>query len=68
MSQLLSELERRLNEAWKTLRLEIAAKFRMHFIGSLIKLNRISEVLIHGRFSQNFIKSWKFSLVTYKTM
>ena len=40
----------------------------MHLIGSLIKLNRISEVLMHGRFSETFIKSWKFSLVTYKNM
>ena len=33
------------------------AKFRMHLIGSLIKINRISEVLLHERFFENFIKS-----------
>ena len=33
-----------------------AAKFRMHLIGSLIKLNRMSEVLMHGRFFENFCK------------
>ena len=54
-----SKLERRLNETCKTLRRKIAAKFRMHLIGSLIKLNRISEGLMHGRFFENFIKSWK---------
>ena len=46
------------------MRRRIAAKFRMHFIGSFVKLNRISEVLMHERFFDNFIKSWKFSLVT----
>ena len=40
----------------------------MHFIGSLIKLNRISEVLLHVRFFDNLIKSWKVRLVTYKNM
>ena len=59
---------RRLNEICKTLRRKNAAKFRMHFIGSLIKLNRISEVSMHGRFFESFIKSWKISLVTYKNM
>ena len=37
------------NETYKILRRRIAAKFRMHLIGSLIKLNQISEVLMHGR-------------------
>ena len=47
----------------------IAAKFRMHLIiGSLVKLNQINEVLIHGRLFENFIKSWIISLVTYKNM
>ena len=55
-------------ETWKISCLAIAAKFRMHFLGSLIKLNRISEVLLHGRFFENFIKSWKISLVTYKNL
>ena len=49
MSQLLSKLEQRLNEICKALRRKIAAKFRVHFIGSLIKLNRIKEVLLHVR-------------------
>ena len=48
--------------------LKIAAKFRKHLIGSLIKLNHISEVLMHGRFFENFMKSWKISLVTYRNM
>ena len=38
----------------------------MHLIGSLRKVNRISEVLTHGSFLENFIKSWKISLVTDK--
>ena len=37
-------------------------------IGSLIKLSRISEVLMHGRFLENFVKSWKIILVTYKNL
>ena len=57
-----------IGETGKTLRRRIVAKFRMHLIGSLIKLNRISEVLMHGRFFENFIKSWKISLVTCKNM
>ena len=60
--------ERRFNETCKTLRRRIAAKFRMHLICDLIKLNQISKVLLHGRFFENFIKSWKISLVTYKNM
>ena len=70
-SQLLLKLEPRPNETFKTLRRRIAGKFRMQFIGSLINLNRIIEVLMHGRFFENFenfIKSWKISLVTYKIM
>ena len=67
MSQLLSKLERRLNETCKALRGEIAATLRVHFIGGLIKLNRISEVSLHGRVFENFIKSW-ISLVTYKNI
>ena len=61
--QQLSKLERRLNEPCKTLRRRIAAKFSMHLIGSLIKVNRIREVLMHGRFVANFIKLLKISLV-----
>ena len=64
--KLLSKLERRLYETCKTSRRRIASKFKMHFIGSLIELNRISEDLMHGHFFENFIKSWKISLVTYK--
>ena len=30
-------------------------------MGSLIKLNRISEVLLHGRFFESFIKPWKLA-------
>ena len=60
-----SKLEQCLNETYKILRHRIAAKFRMHLIGSLIKLNRISEVLMHTRFFEKLIKSWKNSLVTY---
>ena len=48
--------------------LGLAAKFRMHLIGSLIKLNRICDVFLHGRFVEKFIKSWKISLATYKNM
>ena len=48
---------------YKTLRRKIAAKFKMHFIGSLIKLIRICEVLLHGRLFENFIKSMKIRLV-----
>ena len=51
------KIERRPNETCKTLLLGIAAKFRMHLIGSLININSISEVLMHGRFLENFIKS-----------
>ena len=65
---MLSKLERRLYETWKTSRRRIAAKFDMHFIGSLIKLNRINEDLMHGHFLENFSKSWKISLVTNKNM
>ena len=54
---------RHLNETYKTMRRRIAAKFRMHHIGSLIKLNRISEVLMHGHFFEQFKKTWKISLV-----
>ena len=63
-----AKLERRFNETYKTLRRRIAAKFRMHLIVSLIKLNLISEVLMHGRLFEKFIKSGKISLVTYKNM
>ena len=35
----------------------IAAKSKMHPIGSLIKSNRISEVLVHERLLDHFIKS-----------
>ena len=66
-SQLLSKFEWRLHETCKTLRRRIAAKFRMRLIGSLIKINRISEVLMHVRFFENFTKSWKISLISYKT-
>ena len=59
---------RNLYKTCKTLHCRIAAKLRMHLIGSLIKLNEISEVLMHGRFFVNFTKSWKISLVTYKIM
>ena len=52
-SQLLSKLVRRPNETCKTSQRRIAAKFNMHFIGSLIKLNRISEDLMHGHFFEN---------------
>ena len=55
-------------ETCKTLRRRIGAKFRMHHIGSLIKLNRVSEVLLHGPFFESFIKSWKLCLVTYKNI
>ena len=68
VSAAFSKLERRLNETCKTLRHRIAAKFSMHLMDSLINLNCISEVLMHGRFLENFIKSWKISLVTYKNM
>ena len=62
------KIERCLSETCKTLQRRNAAKFRMYLIGSLIKFNQISEVLMHGRFCENFIKSWKISLVTYKNM
>ena len=55
------------NETCKTLRRKIAAKFRMHFIGSLIKLNRISEVLLHGRFFENFKNHGKLGWYRTKT-
>ena len=51
------ELERRPNETCKTSRHRIATKFRMHLIGSLIKANLISEVLMHGRFFEIFFKN-----------
>ena len=51
-SRLLSRLERRLNETSKSLRRIIAAKFSMHLLGSLMKLNRINEVLMHEGFSE----------------
>ena len=39
--------KRRLNEICRMLQRRIAAKFRMHLIGSLMKLNGISGVLTH---------------------
>ena len=33
-----------------------------------MKVNRISEVLRHGRSFENFIKSWKICLVSYKNL
>ena len=65
-NQLLSKLERRLFETCKTSQLRIASKLMMHLIGSLINLNYISEVFMQEGFLENFIKSWKLSLVTYK--
>ena len=65
---MLSKLERRLYETGKTSRRRIATKFKMQFKGSLIKLNRISEDLMHGHFVENFIKSLKISLVTYRNL
>ena len=67
-SQLLSKLELLLNETSKTSCLKIAAKLQIHSLGSLIKLNWINEVLMHGSLFENFIKSWKISLVTYKKL
>ena len=55
-SQLLSKLERLLNEIRKTLRFRNVVKFSTHFIGNLIELNRIGEILMHGSFLKNFIK------------
>ena len=68
VTQLLQKLEWNLNETYKTSCLWIVAKFRMHFIGSLIKLNWISAILLHESLLENFIKSWKISLVTYKNL
>ena len=42
-SQLLLKLERLLIETCQTLWLRIAAKFRLHHKGSLVKLNSINE-------------------------
>ena len=49
------KIRTRFNETYKTVRRRIAAKFRMHHIGSLIKLNQFSEELMLGRFFENFI-------------
>ena len=38
----------------------------MHLVDS--RLNRISEVLMHGRFFEKFMKSWEISLATCKNM
>ena len=48
------KIRTRFNETYKTLRRRIAAKFRMHHIGSLIKLNQFSEELMLGRFFENW--------------
>ena len=50
---------------WKLAKL--SATFSMHFIGSSINFNRLSEVLFHGHILDIFIKSWNFSFVNYKT-
>ena len=55
-SQLLLKLEQLLNETCKNVGLGIAAKFRMHLLGSLIELTRIIENLMHGNFLESFIK------------
>ena len=60
---MLPKIEQRLYETCETSRRRIAAKFKIHFIGSLIKINRIREDLLHGHFFENFIKSWKISLI-----
>ena len=45
-------------------RLKFICIERMHLIGSLLKLNRINEVSMHGCFFEEIIKSWKISLAT----
>ena len=45
------------NETYKTLRRRIAANIRLHLIEGLIKLSRMSEVLLHERFFENCINS-----------
>ena len=62
------KIERRFNVACTTLRRRIAAKVRMHLQGSLIKLNRIREILMHRRFLWIFYKIIKISLATYENM
>ena len=57
-SPLRSKMELLLNETCKTSRLGIAAKFKMHLIGILIKLNRISEINA-CKFPQEFYKIMK---------
>ena len=54
-SQLLSKLELALNQTCKTLQLRIVAKLKMHLLGNLIKLNQISEILLHGSLLDTFI-------------
>ena len=58
--QLLLKLEFLPNETCKTLRLGIAANFRLHLKGTLIKLNRISEDLMHRSFVELFLNHEKF--------
>ena len=47
---------------------ELPPNFRCILYCRQIKSNRISEDLLHGHFIENFIKSEKISLVTYKNM
>ena len=47
-------------ETCKTLLRRNATKFRIHLIGSVIKLNRISEVLMHRRFFENLVMDKNF--------
>ena len=56
-SQLLSKVELRPNETCKTSVLGIAAKFRMHFIGSSVKTKCLSDILVHESFLENFMKA-----------
>ena len=68
-SHLLSKLELLFNVIRKTSFVGIADKFRMdatytlRLIGSSIKVNRISEVLLNG----HFLNLLNTSLVSYKT-
>ena len=52
-----------LKETCKTLRLRISAKFRIHLIDSLIKLNRISEVF-HWHYGFFGTMRFSFDFVT----
>ena len=60
-SQLLLKIEILFDEICRVSRLGIAAKSKLHLLGSLMELHRISEILKQGSFLENSIKSKKLA-------